>query len=166
MALAQLKKQGVIAKDNFILTFRPGKHNSFKPLLTELAISELVEFLPATSFKSALAEMYQASATVLIQDEIFHRQIPGKIYDYISVKRPILAITPKNSATADLVKELHFAKSAWGTQEIASQLEELLNNNEGINSCHSIKQYSRKAKTIQLVDTFNKVSEAHLTNND
>jgi hypothetical protein len=166
MALSQLKKQGVIAKDNFILTFRPGKENSFHSLLTELAISELVEFLPATSFKNALAEMYQASATVLIQDEIFHRQIPGKIYDYISVKRPILAITPKDSATADLVRELSFAKSAWGTQEIASQLVALLNNNEGSAPYHNLKQYSRKAKTIQLVDTFNKASEAHLTDND
>ncbi len=166
MALSQLKKQGVIAKDNFILTFRPGKENSFHSLLTELAILDLVEFLPATSFKNALTEMNQASATVLIQDELFNRQIPGKIYDYISVKRPILAITPKDSATADLVRELSFAKSAWGAQEIASQLVALLNNNEGSDPCHSIKQYSRKAKTIQLVDTFNKVSEAHLTDKD
>jgi hypothetical protein len=155
-ALSLLKKQNFISEDNFILTFRPGKSDTFQALLAELNISDLVEFLPSTSFDSAVAEMYQASATVLIQDEIFHRQIPGKIYDYISVKRPILAITPKNSATADLIADLAFGFNAWGVDEIATSIKYLLDNN--IDCFADIEQYSRKAKTQELVDVFNAIS--------
>ncbi|WP_019028735.1 glycosyltransferase [Colwellia piezophila] len=155
LALALLKKQGVISPDNFILTFRPGKKDAFQTLLAELAISELVEFLPSTSFDGAVAEMQQSSATVLIQDDIFHRQIPGKIYDYISAKRPILAITPRNSATADLVVDLLFGTSVWGVNEIATGLKFMLENN--IDCSADIEQYSRKEKTQELVNIFNKI---------
>ena len=155
-ALSRLKKLNIISQDNFILTFRPGKIDAFQAPLTELNISELVEFLPSISFDGAIAEMQQASATVLIQDEIFHRQIPGKIYDYISVKRPILAITPKNSATADLIADLSFGVSAWGVDEIATSLQTMLDNN--IDCSADVEQYSRKVKTKELVDVFNTIS--------
>ena len=156
IALSQLKKQNFISQDNFILTFRPGKISTFQALLSELNISELVEFLPSTSFDGAVAEMKQASATVLIQDEIFHRQIPGKIYDYISVKRPILAITPKDSATADLIAGLTFGVSAWGIDEIATSLKSMLDND--IDCSADVERYSRKVKTKELVDVFNNIS--------
>ncbi len=155
-ALSLLKKQGVISQDNFILTFRPGKTDTFQALLAELAISELVEFLPSTSFDGAVAEMQQASATVLIQDEIFHRQIPGKIYDYISIKRPILAITPKDSATADLISGIASGVSAWGINEIATTLKTMLDTD--IDCSADVGQYSRKVKTQELVDVFNNIS--------
>lgn len=154
-ALSLLKKKNIISQENFILTFRPGKTDTFQVLLAELNISELVEFLPSTSFDSAVAEMQQASATVLIQDEIFHRQIPGKIYDYISIKRPILAITPQDSATADLIAEIPFGVSAWGAEEIAKNLKKLLS--EDIDCSANIEQYSRKRKTKELVDVFNTI---------
>lgn len=155
-ALSRLKKLNIISQDNFILTFRPGKIDAFQAPLTELNISELVEFLPSISFDGAIAEMQQASATVLIQDEIFHRQIPGKIYDYISVKRPVLAITPKDSATADLITGLTFGVSAWGVDEIVTSLKTMLNHN--IDCCADVEQYSRKVKTQELVDVFNNIS--------
>lgn len=154
-ALSLLKKKNFISQNNFILTFRPGKKNSFQALLIELDISELVEFLPSTSFDGAVAEMQQASATVLIQDEIFHRQIPGKIYDYISVKRPILAITPKNSATADLISELSFGIDAWGVDEIANSLRTMLDTD--IDCSANVEKYSRKVKTKELKGIFENI---------
>ena len=146
-ALAELKSQKIINKANFILTFRAGKIGAYYSLFEQLNISDLIEFLPPVSFKSAVAEMQQASATVLIQDEIFHRQIPGKIYDYISVKRPILAITPKNSATADLMSELSFGVCAWGVSEIANSIKTMLN--EEIDCDVPVEHYSRKVKNTR-----------------
>lgn len=155
IALSKLKKQGVISPNNFILTFRAGKTEIYKSLLAELNITELIESLPATTFDEALVEMKHASATLLIQDEIFHRQIPGKIYDYISVKRPILAITPQNSATADLIAEIPFGVNAWGAEEIAKKVQMMLGEN--IDCSANVEQYSRKRKTKELVDVFNTI---------
>ena len=157
LALSQLKNKNIISQKNFILTFRPGKKDTFKTLLAELNISDLVEFLPSTSFDAAVAEMKQASATVLIQDEIFHRQIPGKIYDYISVKKPILAITPKNSSTADLIADLPFGISTWGADEIVTSIKSMIDNDND-NDNADIEKYSRKTKTQELVNLFNQIS--------
>lgn len=156
-ALSSLKKQKIINSDNFILTFRPGKSNAFANILSQFDIKELVEFLPSTSFKLAVEEMKNASATMLIQDEVFHRQIPGKIYDYISVKKPILAITPPNSATNDLVSGVGFAYSAWGEDDIVAKIKQMINNE--IDCSEDISTYSRKAKTQQLAKLFQQLIE-------
>ncbi len=156
-ALSLLKRQKVINSENFILTFRPGKSNAFAKMLSQLDITELVEFLPSTSFDLAVKEMQNASATMLIQDEIFHRQIPGKIYDYISVKKPILAITPPNSATNDLVSKIGFAYSAWGEDDIVTKIKQMINSE--IDCSENISAFSRKAKTEQLAELFQRIIE-------
>jgi len=151
-ALSQLKKQNIIAADNFILTFRPGKSTAFTALLTALDINDLVEFLPAISFEDSVREMQKASATVLIQDEIFHRQIPGKLYDYICVKKPILALTPANSATADVINKISFGINANNDEEIIAAVSCLIKTD--IDCSENVSKYSRKSKTAELVQLF------------
>ncbi len=153
-AISKLKQQGTLNKNNFILSFRPAKPSSFKRELSKLQITDLIEFLPSISFEKAQQEMSASSATVLIQDEIFCRQIPGKIYDYINAKKPILAISPKNTATTDLINQLPFGISAWTVNEITSAIEVLLNKNFEMGD---IEQYSRKNRTKELADLFNQV---------
>ena len=155
-ALSQLKKQNIIAADNFILTFRPGKSTAFSALLTALDINDLVQFLPAISFEGSVREMQKASATVLIQDEIFHRQIPGKLYDYICVKKPILALTPANSATADVIKKIAFGVTANSEKEIVEALLYLIQTD--IDCSEDICQYSRESKTAELAQLFKGLS--------
>ena len=152
-ALAVLKEKHLINRENFVLTFRPGNKESFSKILTTLNIDDLVEFLPSFSFAEAVAEMKNSSATVLIQDKIFHRQIPGKIYDYIYAGKPILALTPKDSATGDLIKKISFGFTADNEQEIVSTLQYLIENK--IDCGEDVSQYSRQHKTEQLAQTFN-----------
>ena len=148
-AIAKLKQEKVINKDNFTLRFRPGKSSWFQKELAQLDIAELIEFLPSVSFDEAQQEMMSSSATLLIQDEIFCRQIPGKIYEYISAKKPILAISPKDSATADLIEKLPFGFSAWGVDNIAVAMKSLLSQEVGQ---VDIEQYSRQSKTKVLAN--------------
>ena len=147
-AVASLKRDGVINADNFILTFRASKLRMHSSILHSLNISDIVEFLPPISFFESSIEMKNASATVLIQDELFHRQIPGKVYDYISAGKPILAVTPPNSATADLVNKLPNGFQVWNKNEIMTALTHLISN--CVSNQEDIQQYSRKARTEEL----------------
>jgi len=156
-AIAELKKRALINSKNFVLTFRPGQKSTFEKVLVALNIDDIVEFLPSCSFDEAVAEMKCASATVLIQDEIFKRQIPGKIYDYLLARRPILAITPKNSATADLISKISYGFSAQNEQEITTCLQQLIEND--IACDEDISQYSRESKTAQLANAFDALTE-------
>lgn len=155
-ALSDLKRKGVLHAGNFILNFRASK-NRYTSLIKELNIEDVVAFLPAVSFEDALVEMQNADANVLIQDAIFNRQIPGKIFDYISVRKPILAICPEESATRDVVNKLGYAFGAKTEHEISSILKCMLS--EEIKCDEDIERFSRKNKTKELASIFDRLYE-------
>jgi hypothetical protein len=77
-----------------------GDGAQYAPLLATLGLADVVKFLPGTHFMGALNNMLHADALVLIQDEKFNSQVPGKIYEYLRTGRSILLKTPSVSATA------------------------------------------------------------------
>ncbi|MEW6994717.1 glycosyltransferase [Colwelliaceae bacterium MEBiC 14330] len=153
-ALSSLKRQGNISADNFILNFR-GTENNFNKEITKFGIADLINFLPAVSFAQALEEMSQASANILIQDEVFNRQIPGKIFDYISARRPVLALTPDNSATKTVIDKFSFGFAAYTIAEIEKMIVKLMTTD--IDCSEDISQFSRQNKTAELAEVFDKL---------
>ena len=154
IALASLKKQGKIDVSNFILNFR-GTENNFKNELRSYDIKDLINFLPAISFAEALQEMSRASANILIQDEVFNRQIPGKIFDYISARRPVLALTPHNSATKTVIDKFNFGFSAHTSAEIEAMITQLMTTEIDCNE--DISKFSRQNKTTELAEIFDQL---------
>ena len=53
--------------------------------------------------------MQSVDALLVLQGEIFNNQIPGKVYEYVRSKRPIIALTHKDGATAKLCHEVPHA---------------------------------------------------------
>jgi hypothetical protein len=126
-AISDLKQQSVIGGHNFVLKFRgSAKAEKFASELQRFGISELVEFLPAVPFADAQAEMMSSSANLLIQDEIFNYQVPGKLYDYVQSAKPLLAICPPDSATADVCRRVPDCLRVWQSTEIKSALQQLI----------------------------------------
>lgn len=126
-AISDLKQQRVISGLNFVLKFRgSAKAEKFASQLHRFGISELVEFLPAVPFAEAQAEMMGSSANLLIQDEIFNYQVPGKLYDYVQSAKPLLAICPPHSATADVCRRVPDCLRVWQSTEIKSALQHLI----------------------------------------
>lgn len=126
-AISDLKQQGVINSDNFILKFRGTKKSEKIDVdLMRFSINELVIFLPPITFAEAQAEMMGSSANLLIQDEIFNFQVPGKLYDYVQSAKPLLAICPPDSATADVCRRVPDCLRVWQSSEIKSALQQLI----------------------------------------
>lgn len=151
-ALGQLKKQGLINADNFTLRFRGS--GSAEPHLAEIALSDvcdLVEFCPAVAFEQSIAEMQSSNANLLIQDTVFQYQIPGKLYDYIQTRQPLIAICPEGSATANRCNAIPNCLRVWHDDEIKIALEKLLNGTELPQlSSDDINLFSRRARAAQL----------------
>jgi len=152
--LQQLKQQLVVHQQNFVLRFRgSAKPERYAKELAAHDIADLVEFAPAIPFEQAVTEMQQCSANMLIQDEIFKYQIPGKLYDYIQSQKPLLAICPADSATANACRELPNCWRVWQDDELASAIVALLAGQfTAPLDVQTANTYSRRARTGQLAD--------------
>lgn len=152
--LQQLKQQQIIHQQNFVLRFRgSAKAGRYDKELAALDIADLVEFAPAIPFEQAVTEMQQCSANMLIQDEIFKYQIPGKLYDYIQSQKPLLAICPAGSATANVCRALPNCWRVWQDDELASAIVALLAGQfTAPLDMQTANTYSRRARTGQLAN--------------
>lgn len=156
-ALHQLLNLGVISSDNFVLAFRGGSVNSkFQALLISLGIDQLIEFRAMLPYKESLKEMMEINALVLIQGPLFDNQIPGKAYEYIRANKPILAVTPKNGATGELLASAGGCLIALTEDEIVKALTILLTQHFPERS--DIDVHSRLYKTQELACLLDKVT--------
>jgi glycosyltransferase involved in cell wall biosynthesis len=106
-ALMRLKRDGRIGTANLQVFFRgPYSEAFYNGILSELAISDLVQLLPRVPHREALQECADADGLLLFQAANSDRQIPAKAYEYLRLRKPILALTTKTGATAALLNEV------------------------------------------------------------
>jgi glycosyltransferase involved in cell wall biosynthesis len=105
-ALSRLKVEGYISSELVSIELRAcGSEAEFKEDVARLNIADLVQFLPQLPYRQALQDAAHADALLLLQAECCDHQIPAKAYEYLRLKRPILALTTNNGDTAALLKE-------------------------------------------------------------
>jgi glycosyltransferase involved in cell wall biosynthesis len=71
--------------------------------LRALGIAHLVEFVPHVPRLQALQEMVDASALLVIQP-VTRLSVPGKLYEYLAARRPILGLAEPSGDTAALLR--------------------------------------------------------------
>ncbi len=152
-ALALLQHEGKINEDNFELIFQgAGDGQDFLHHLDGLGIAKLVKFIPPVSFIHALSNMMQCSALLLIQDERFNKQIPGKLYEYLRTQKPLLVKSPMGSATQTLAAKYEGVESCYSEAECESALVKLTSNQDN-EIKRELSEHNREYKAKQLHDT-------------
>lgn len=128
-------------------------------MANELNISELVDVLPVISYRDSLSEMLNANALLLLQGELFNNQVPSKLYDYIRARKPVVANTPSNSATADIISTLDNAFSGNDIETLKAAIVNVigLNAAKDHSSKVDITRFSRHTKTIELASLLDTV---------
>ncbi len=127
--------------------------------ISEAGLQEYIEIVGYVTHYDALA--YQKSSQVLLLVEIDSVDtigiIPGKLFEYMAAKRPILGIGPKNWEVAGIVKETKTGQMFDYSDDI--ELKNVLlswfqqfQQGELQISSGSIKQYSRRELTRKLVE--------------
>jgi len=149
-ALSNLKKQKVLSEDTFELIFQgAGNGEEFKEDLARLGIENMVTFLPPVPFIQALVNMMRTDSLLLIQDERFNLQIPGKIFEYFRTGKPILIKTPQDSATAKIAQKNGHNTCTYLTIEVEALVTQMLDNKLPMNIQGS-DIHSRRQKAVYL----------------
>lgn len=105
-ALASLKEKGALTDKDIHVVFRASRNEvAYTRELQRLRIENLVTFAPPVSNREALREQAEADALLLLQGDQFAGQIPAKVYEYLRIGRPILALVGEHGDTRELLQQ-------------------------------------------------------------
>lgn len=100
-ALAKLKSSGVLTAGRLQVVLRAsGFEAGYAGEIARLGVDDMVTLAPAVPNHDALVEQASADALLLFQGSRFNRQVPAKMYEYLRIGRPILALVDADGDTA------------------------------------------------------------------
>lgn len=103
-ALAALKRTGALDARRLRVVLRAsGSEGLYRERIAARAIGDIVELTPPIAHRDALAEMLSADGLLIVQGYTSDPAIPAKLYEYIGVGRPVLALAHPDGETARLV---------------------------------------------------------------
>ncbi len=122
-------------------------------------LSDYLNYLGYVSHQEAL--IHQRKSQVLLLIEINSRNtisiIPGKLFEYMVSQRPIIAIGPRSSDFAQIIKETNtgdffdYSEKEALKESIKSYYEKFLEGNMQVHAV-GVEQYSRKKLTERLAE--------------
>ena len=156
-ALARLRSEGVISADRLQVRLRAsGNEDFYRERLRSLGIEDMVELAESIPYDEALREMAEADILLLFQGRSCNQQIPAKLYEYVRIGKPILALADPQGDTGALVSgdELGEVLDIDDVDAIASGLVRILDDWEsgrlGSVPVDRARKYSRRARAAEL----------------
>jgi len=122
--LFHLLKEGLITKDTFCLHVFGKVNDQDRDQIMKYGLQDMIEQHPPVPYAQMLKYLRAADILFLPSGSDVSYAIPFKFYDYLSVKRPILAVAPKNSAVSEMMNKIDCGKLALINSE-KSILKEL-----------------------------------------
>ena len=105
-ALSRLKKHGLIDAKGLKIDLRgAGSEEFYGSVIKDLDVDDVISLLPAVSHRQALEDCTRADALLLFQAASCDHQIPAKLYEYLRIGKPILALTSFKGDTARVLQE-------------------------------------------------------------
>ena len=163
-ALRFLIDSGAIAPDSISLRFRAPEHVEFlSRLVATHALGDVVQILPAVSYKMALDEMCAVDGLLVLQSDDCNDQIPAKVYEYFRACKPILGLCGDNSDTANLLRRggcVHVSSLGSATaiyKALTGFLADLRVGAPALPSNGFVESMSRRARAQALATLLNGV---------
>ena len=108
--LAHYLKDGAGPREGLRIRLRAtGFDRYYAGTIEKLGLDKIVELLPPKSYREAIAEMLSADGLLLFQGAGSNTAIPGKLYEYLGARRPILAFVDETGDTAAVLRSLPVA---------------------------------------------------------
>jgi glycosyltransferase involved in cell wall biosynthesis len=112
-AFLQILSEGSITKESFCFhVFGNTILNEDRRLVRKSGLKDIIKFHPPVSYKRMIRYLKYADILLLLSGSDVRYAIPYKIYDYLSVKKPIFAIAPENSAVAEIMSQIDCGRLA------------------------------------------------------
>jgi glycosyltransferase involved in cell wall biosynthesis len=105
-ALSQLQNDGKIDASRVQFELRAsGNESAYKQMIHEKQLDNLVRLLPPLPYREALQDAALVDGFLLFQGACCDHQIPAKVFEYLRLGTPILALTSHAGDTAVLLRE-------------------------------------------------------------
>jgi hypothetical protein len=155
--LAEICKENTEFKKDLKLRFAGTVSEEVKQSLVNFKLIENCEFLGYVSHSEALKLQKQNQVLLLVEINSAETRaiIPGKLFEYLAAKRPIIALGPKESDIEEIVIETKAGNffSYWDDDELKAEIlrcyEKFKSGNLKIAS-EGVEKYSRRELTKQM----------------
>jgi glycosyltransferase involved in cell wall biosynthesis len=121
-----------------------------------------VEVLGQTDHASALRTMRSADALLLVANTTpgAEATVPGKLFEYLAVGRPVIAVAPPQSSTADVLDQTGggWLAAAGSPQAIVCTLERAYDERDCRSSADAIARFDRRQLAGDLAHVFDEVT--------
>jgi glycosyltransferase involved in cell wall biosynthesis len=166
-ALGRLKKEGRADASALKVGLRAsGAEDYHARMIRECDIEDLVQLLPALSYREALQEAANADALLLFQGSSCNHQIPAKAYEYLRLRKPILALTTEIGDTAAILREnggatiVDLADEEAIYQAVPAFLNSARQGRHPLPDPTKFRQYSRRNQAQELAKCLLEISNA------
>ena len=161
-AIAMLRKKYVDfpIKFNFVGKVSEG----IRRKLSENELIDICEFVGYVSHAESIDYLLKSSILLIVTPKIKNNEgiVPGKIFEYLASRKPIIFIGPENCNVSEFISECEAGNTFdYENVEVANYLEQLLlqwKSNPNLNlTSETYKKYSRRALTQQFSEIIKKI---------
>ena len=163
-AIARLKSEGRVSANSLTIDLRAsGYEPLYATMLREIGVDDIVHLLPPLPYREALRDAAQADALLLFQAANCDHQIPAKTFEYLRLRRPILALT---SETGDTAAVLHSTGGAT-ILDLASEeaiygglpgfLDTIARGDHPMPDDGTVQKYSRRSQAAAVAQCLSQV---------
>lgn len=164
-ALGALKGSGQLTSRDLRVELRAsGSESSYQALVRQLGIDDIVSLLPAIPYREVLQSCARADGLLLLQGPSCNHQIPAKAYEYLRLRRPVLALTSHEGDTAALLREtggatiVDLMSEAALREGIPRFVAALRSGAHPLPASPRVEAYARHNQARQLASCFDEVS--------
>lgn len=163
-ALTKLKREGLVSPRSLRVDLRAsGSEQYYQALIDELEVSDMVFLLPSLPYRQSLQDCAEADALLVFQAQSCNHQIPAKVYEYLRLGKPILAITAAKGDTAAVLRTCGGATILDLTNEhelYAALMPFLTSVRSGAHALPNrmvVQRYSRMMQTHELAACLSRI---------
>ncbi len=163
-ALAKLKADGLVDASMLRIEFRgSGSEELYSSILDKLNITDIVHLLPSLPYRESLKDCAAADALLLLQGSSCNHQIPAKVYEYLRLQKPMLALTDTEGDTAHVLRECGGATILAMSDAEALQaalpdfIQRIRDRSHSVPVGNVVQKYSRKAQAELLAASLHSV---------
>ncbi|MCX7736398.1 MAG: glycosyltransferase family 4 protein [Candidatus Kapabacteria bacterium] len=158
-AIEKLIADRKINPDDLKLVFVGRFGDEIHDMFNKVSFKNSIQVFGYVPHKESVEFILRSDVLLLVVDESKESEeiVPGKVYEYIGTRKPVLAIAPNNSAIAKLIKETNSGLIAHQSEidKIAANFlsfyEAWKNNKKLINpNENEINKYERRESARQL----------------
>lgn len=166
-AIYNLIEKNLINKEKICIKFLGKDDEIIKNGVCQIDVFKLVEWVPYLPHLQSIQESNNSDLLLLVAgaEDRVKSMVPGKLFEYMRIRKPILAISPKGSVIEDLLIHTGTGNN-FGYNDIHGMEEYIfqtyrrwINGNDSFSVNESeIMKYGRKNLTQKLAAIFDQVT--------